>query len=203
MEFLDGFGGEVVEVFVRALGVEPQDPLGGGQFDVVDVAPGDCRRMSSFLNDPTVVSASALSRASPTDPTEGSTPSSRSRRSERHRGVLTARIVVRNQAVQVGVALLGAGEEGVLDSIENQRGGHRSGCTPAHDPATERIDDERDVDEPAPRRHIGEVGHPQPIWRRSTEVAVDQVRVPQMGIVTDRGLVLRTRNGHPPNPARA
>ena len=40
MEFLDGFGGEVVEVLVRALGVEPQHPLGGGDFDVVDVAPG-------------------------------------------------------------------------------------------------------------------------------------------------------------------
>jgi hypothetical protein len=40
VEFLDGFGGEVVEVFVRALGVEPMDPFGGGDLDVVDVAPG-------------------------------------------------------------------------------------------------------------------------------------------------------------------
>ena len=68
--------------------------------------------------------------------------------SERHRGVLAARIVVRNQAVQVGVAFLCAGEEGVLDRVEDQRGGHRFGCTPAHDPATEGVDDERDVDNP-------------------------------------------------------
>ena len=39
MEFLDGLGGEVVEVFVRALGVEPQHPLRGGDLDLVDVAP--------------------------------------------------------------------------------------------------------------------------------------------------------------------
>lgn len=35
--------------------------------------------MSSFLNDPTVVPANALSSASPTEPTEGSTPWSMSR----------------------------------------------------------------------------------------------------------------------------
>ena len=40
MEFLDGLGGEVVEVFVRAVGVEPEDPFGGGELDVVDVPPG-------------------------------------------------------------------------------------------------------------------------------------------------------------------
>ncbi len=40
---------------------------------------GPCRRISSLLNDPTVVSANALSSASPTEPTEGSTPSSMSR----------------------------------------------------------------------------------------------------------------------------
>ena len=40
MEFLDGLGGEVVEVLVRALGVEPEHPLGGSDLDLVDVAPG-------------------------------------------------------------------------------------------------------------------------------------------------------------------
>ena len=40
VEVLDGFGGEVVEVLVRSLGVEPHHPLGGGQLDLVDVAPG-------------------------------------------------------------------------------------------------------------------------------------------------------------------
>ena len=36
----DGFGGEVIELVVGSLGVEPLDPSGGGQLDVVDVAPG-------------------------------------------------------------------------------------------------------------------------------------------------------------------
>jgi hypothetical protein len=40
MELLDGLGGEVVEVLVRALCVEPEHPFGGAQLDVVDVAPG-------------------------------------------------------------------------------------------------------------------------------------------------------------------
>lgn len=76
VEPLDLGGGEVVELVVRALGVEPLDPLGGGELDLVDVAPGRCRWISSVLNDPTVVSAIALSNASPTEPTEGSMPSS-------------------------------------------------------------------------------------------------------------------------------
>jgi len=51
-------------------------------------------------------------------------------------------------------AFLRAGEEGMLDGVEDQRGGHRSGCPPADDPAAERVDDERYVDEPGPGRHV-------------------------------------------------
>ena len=40
VELLDGLGGEVVEVLVRAFGVEPLHPFGGAEFDMVDVAPG-------------------------------------------------------------------------------------------------------------------------------------------------------------------
>lgn len=39
VELLDGLGGEVVEVLVGAFGIEPGDPFGGRQFDLVDVAP--------------------------------------------------------------------------------------------------------------------------------------------------------------------
>ena len=39
MQFLDPLGGEVVEVLVRALSVEPEYPFGGAEFDVVDAAP--------------------------------------------------------------------------------------------------------------------------------------------------------------------
>jgi len=34
MEFLDSLGSEVVEMLVRALGVEPEHPFRGGQLDV-------------------------------------------------------------------------------------------------------------------------------------------------------------------------
>lgn len=78
MELLGGFGGEVVEVLVRAFGVEPDDPFGGRQLDLVDVAPGALpadkfvlERSDSGLGQRVVQSS--------TEPTEGSTPSSMSR----------------------------------------------------------------------------------------------------------------------------
>ena len=40
VELLDGLGGKVVEVLVRAFGVEPLHPFGGAPLDVVDVVPG-------------------------------------------------------------------------------------------------------------------------------------------------------------------
>jgi transposase InsO family protein len=40
-------------------------------------------------------------------------------------------------------------DNGVVESFWGRmRGAHRGGCTPAHDPAAEGIDDERDVDKP-------------------------------------------------------
>jgi hypothetical protein len=79
MEFLDGLGGEVVEVFVRALCVEPQHPLRGRDFDLVDVAPRPLPADEFILERPDGGLGQGVSRASPTDPTEGSTPSSMSR----------------------------------------------------------------------------------------------------------------------------
>jgi hypothetical protein len=39
----------------------------------------------------------------------------------------------------------------------------------------EHVDDERDVDEPGPRPHIGEVGDPHQVERQCGEVAIEQV----------------------------
>jgi hypothetical protein len=39
VELLDSLGGEVLEVLVRALGLESENPYGGGNLDLVDVAP--------------------------------------------------------------------------------------------------------------------------------------------------------------------
>src|SRR6476660_3121002 len=82
---------------------------------------------------------------------------------------LTARVAVRDQPAQAAGAVQGASEERMLYGVENQVGGHRPGGPPAHDPATVSVDDKRHVDEPHPGRHIGEVGHPKPIWRTRIE----------------------------------
>lgn len=78
-ELLDGFGSEVVEVLERAFDVRSYDPFGVPNSTWLMARQGRrWRRMTSFSNDPTVVSARALSKASPTEPSEGSTPSSMS-----------------------------------------------------------------------------------------------------------------------------
>jgi hypothetical protein len=72
MELLGGLGGEVVEVLMGAFGVEPHHPFSRGGLDLVDVAPGSLPADEFVLERPD--SANALSGASPTEPTEGSTP---------------------------------------------------------------------------------------------------------------------------------
>ncbi len=80
VELLDRLGGEVVEILVRAFGVEPDDPFSGRKLDLVDVAPRALPADEFVLERPDGgLGASALSSASPTEPTEGSTPSSMSR----------------------------------------------------------------------------------------------------------------------------
>ena len=83
-----------------------------------------------------------------------------------------------------------ASEEGVLDGVEDQVGGHRLGGPPAEDPATVGVDDERDVDEPHPGGYVGEVGYPQPVRRCGVEASIDQIGVSHVGVVGDGGLVL-------------
>ena len=61
---------------------------------------------------------------------------------------LAARVAVGDQPVQAGGSVLCAGEEGVLDGVEDQVGGHRPGGPPPEDPTAVGVDDERDVDEP-------------------------------------------------------
>jgi len=49
------------------------------------------------------------------------------------------------------------------------------GDVPGHDPLSEHVDDERDVDEPGPGEAVGEVGNPDAIACHGGEVAVQQV----------------------------
>jgi hypothetical protein len=73
-------GRDVVELAVQAPVVEPIDPLHGRVFDVVDGAQGPVREglprpTHSVLNKLIVVSANALSEASPTLPMDAAMPS--------------------------------------------------------------------------------------------------------------------------------
>jgi hypothetical protein len=63
--------------------VEPVDPLQGGVLDLVQALPGPRRRISSVLYRPMIVSAKALSKLSPREPTEVTAPASASRSVER------------------------------------------------------------------------------------------------------------------------
>jgi hypothetical protein len=70
-------GCEVVAGAVEPAVVVPVGPLPGGQFDAVEPFPGAAVVDEfRFLNRPISLSASALSNASPTEPTLGATPTS-------------------------------------------------------------------------------------------------------------------------------
>lgn len=148
VEPLDGFGGEVVEVLVGAFGVEPLHPVGGGDFDVVDVAPGTLPA-DEFIFERSDGGFGQRVVQGVADGADGGIDTFVDEPvGECHRRVLSTGIAVGDQAPQSGVAFGGAGEERVLDGIEDQVGGHRCGGAPAHDPATERVDDKGNVDEP-------------------------------------------------------
>ena len=70
---------EVCAGGVEVAVVVPVDPFEGREFDVAEVAPGPTPADGFGLNSPISVSASALSKASPIDPTDGAAAASASR----------------------------------------------------------------------------------------------------------------------------
>lgn len=100
---------------------------------------------------------------------------------------------MRNEPAQAGGAVLGASEERMLESVGPGRSSW-TGRPPSPEPAAVGVDDERNVDESHPSRHIGKVGHPQPIWRRGIEAAIHQIRVSPMSVVGDGGRPARSRS---------
>jgi hypothetical protein len=65
---------DVAAVFVQAAVVVPVDPFQHGDLDLLGGPPRAAALEQFGLEQPIVVSASALSYASPTEPTEGSAP---------------------------------------------------------------------------------------------------------------------------------
>ena len=99
---------------------------------------------------------------------------------------LTASVRVVHQPVEV-VAFAVPGPDRLFQRVQHQLGGHRGPGAPAQDSAGVGIHDERDVDPPRPRRHVGDVGHPQPVRRQRRKPATDQVLRPPGCPIGDRG----------------
>ena len=89
-----------------------------------------------------------------------------------HREILAAAIAVMHQVADGVVAAV---VDRLLERIEHEVGPQRRRDAPADDAAREDVDDERDVDEAAPRRDVREVRDPELIRPRRGEVPVDQV----------------------------
>src|SRR3990170_1656691 len=89
---------------------------------------------------------------------------------EGERGVLAALVLVMNY---IGRPALRHGHvQRRQDELGAERGVHR----PANDTPTPRIEDDGEREEAGPGRHVGDVRHPQPVWARRLEVAINEIR---------------------------
>ena len=70
---------------------------------------------------------------------------------------LDAAVGVVDEIAGDGLAIV----QGLLQRVEHEAGVRRPRHAPADDAAGVGIDDERDVDEAGPRRHVGEVRDPK------------------------------------------
>ena len=76
--------------------------------------------------------------------------------------------------------------ERLLECIEDEAGMGRAARPPPDDPSCERVDDERDVDEPHPGRDIGEVRDPEHVGRWRAELPIDVITGAWRRAVADR-----------------
>ena len=78
-------------------------------------------------------------------------------------------------AIPGAIGLSGSTVSRAFIGIEHEGGAQGGGHPPADDAPGEHIDDERRVDEAAPRGHIGQIRHPELIRTGRGEVPVHQV----------------------------
>ena len=83
---------------------------------------------------------------------------------------------------------------------EHQFGAKMMGHRPSHHPAAEHVEHDRQIHEPRPGRHVGDVGHPDSVRPIGLELAFDPVRDRTMARVHARSarapqrlLALRTK----------
>ena len=100
------------------------------------------------------------------------------------RNVLRSAVRVVNETAALGGPAV---VECLFERVQNEAGMGCAGHPPAHDPAGEGVDDEGDIDEALPCRHVREIRHPQGIRAGRLESAVHPVRGTRRGFVADRG----------------
>ena len=81
----------------------------------------------------------------------------------------------------------------LFQRVEDEGGAQRGGHPPADDAPRAHIDDEGDLDEPGPGRHVGEVRHPQLMRSRGRKLPIDEIGRSRS--------VDRPRGRHPGAPA--
>jgi hypothetical protein len=101
-------------------------------------------------------------------------------------------------AVMYEPVTVGAGMQRLLQRVQRQVCAERRCHAPAHDPASEDVDDERDVDEPIPRRDIGEIGYPKRVGTRRRERALDEICRASRAVVPYGRDGERSTAGHAP-----
>lgn len=82
-------------------------------------------------------------------------------------------------AIHLDVALgHGPGGQRLLQRIQGQPRLWRRGDPPSHDEPGKNIHRECHVNKPPPRRHVRQIGDPQPVGRLRSEIPLDQITRP-------------------------
>ena len=92
-----------------------------------------------------------------------------------------------DQTIKAG-SVSAALSHGLFEGVERQVGLERAAGLPTHDAPRIHVGYERDVSEPRPGPHIGQIHHPQAVRSHSDEVPVNQITGPHSGVVADRGV---------------
>src|SRR6185312_656519 len=142
--------------------VEPADPLEGGELDVLDAPPG-----AAVVNDFGLEEADhgfgqgVVVRVSATAD-RGFDARVEEPLGVADREILDAAIAVMHEP---RFAIANALANGLLERIQRQVAPQGARDAPADDPPGKDVDDERDIDEAAPRGDVGEIRHPELIGR--------------------------------------
>src|SRR5271155_3273773 len=76
--------------------------------------------------------------------------------------------------------------ERLLESVQDEARMRCPAGSPADDPPRVGVDDEGDIDEAGPGRHMGKIGQPQTVWRGSVELSVHMIHRTGGRLVADR-----------------